>query len=278
LLGIRLILSKARNSLREGEDELKLEKGKSKLTDTQTKISGHIEGALDREFISQNAPAIPDYLTATYWWAYVSPKAIRFFDRESLVNLILFGNFKKLRDRALDRLGFVIEGKTLQIASVYGDFTQKIVDRLTPESELDVIDIVPGQLENLQKKLCENPRLRLLQMDSSALTLAADTYDQVISFFLLHEQPEEVRSKTIQEAWRVVKPGGRLVIVDYHRPRLFNPIRLVLWPILKILEPFALDLWRHGLEQWIPEEMSSQRISKRTFFGGVYQKLVYVKS
>ena len=248
------------------------------MINTQTKASGGIEGVPDGGFIPQNTTSIPNYLTTTYWWAYISPKAIRFFDREFLVNLILFGNFKKLRDRALDRLGFVIEGKTLQIASVYGDFTQKIVDRLTPESELDVIDIVPGQLENLQKKLCENPRLRLLQMDSSALTLAADTYDQVISFFLLHEQPEEVRSKTIQEAWRVVKPGGRLVIVDYHRPRLFNPIRLVLWPILKILEPFALDLWRHGLEQSIPEEMSSQRRSKKTFFGGVYQKLVYVKS
>jgi ubiquinone/menaquinone biosynthesis C-methylase UbiE len=248
------------------------------LIDTHSKISHHTEEVLDGSFISQHTHAIPNYLTTTYWWAYVSPKAIRFFDREFLVNLILFGNFKKLRDRALDRLGFVIEGKTLQIASVYGDFTQKIVDRLTPESELDVIDIVPGQLENLQKKLCENPKLRLMQMDSSDLSLERNTYDQVISFFLLHEQPQEVRSKTIQEAWRVVKPGGRLVIVDYHRPRLFNPIRLVLWPVLKMLEPFALDLWRDGLEKWIPEEMLPQRISKRTFFGGVYQKLVYVKS
>ena len=248
------------------------------MINTHSKISHHTEEALDDSFISQHTYAIPNYLTTTYWWAYVSPKAIRFFDREFLVNLILFGNFKKLRDRALDRLGFVIEGKTLQIASVYGDFTQKIVDRLTPESELDVIDIVPGQLENLQKKLCENSKLRLMQMDSSDLSLETNTYDQVISFFLLHEQPREVRSKTIQEAWRVVKPGGRLVIVDYHRPRLFNPIRLVLWPVLKMLEPFALDLWRDGLEKWIPEEMSPQRISKRTFFGGVYQKLVYVKS
>jgi len=248
------------------------------LIDAHSKISHHTEEVLDGSIISKHTHAIPNYLTTTYWWAYVSPKAIRFFDREFLVNLILFGNFKKLRDRALDRLGFVIEGKTLQIASVYGDFTQKIVDRLTPESELDVIDIVPGQLENLQKKLCENSKLRLMQMDSSDLSLETNTYDQVISFFLLHEQPQEVRSKTIQEAWRVVKPGGRLVIVDYHRPRLFNPIRLVLWPVLKMLEPFALDLWRDGLEKWIPEEMSPQRISKRTFFGGVYQKLVYVKS
>ena len=126
------------------------------MINTQTKASGEIEGVPDGGFIPQNTTSIPNYLTTTYWWAYVSPKAIRFFDREFLVNLILFGNFKKLRDRALDRLGFVIEGKTLQIASEWGDFTKKIVDRLTPESVLDVIDIVPGQLENLKKKLCEN--------------------------------------------------------------------------------------------------------------------------
>lgn len=34
-------------------------------------------------------PGVPDYLVQTYWWAYVSPKAIRFFERPWLVNLIL---------------------------------------------------------------------------------------------------------------------------------------------------------------------------------------------
>jgi hypothetical protein len=32
---------------------------------------------------------VPDYLTEHYWWAYIHPKAVRFFERQWLVNLIL---------------------------------------------------------------------------------------------------------------------------------------------------------------------------------------------
>ncbi|MGE5617140.1 MAG: methyltransferase, partial [Bacillota bacterium] len=69
------------------------------------------------------AAAIPAYLEETYWWAYVHPKAVKFFERQWLVNLILWGNFAKLRDAALETLGDNLSGKSLQVACVYGDFT-----------------------------------------------------------------------------------------------------------------------------------------------------------
>ena len=50
-------------------------------------------------------PGIPQYLETTYWWAYLHPNAVRIFEREWLVNLILWGNFKRLRDLALADLG-----------------------------------------------------------------------------------------------------------------------------------------------------------------------------
>ena len=42
--------------------------------------------------------AIPAYLEQTYWWAYVHPWAVRVFEREWLVNMILWGNYARLRD------------------------------------------------------------------------------------------------------------------------------------------------------------------------------------
>ena len=39
----------------------------------------------------EQAIEAPDYLTAYYWWAYVHPLAVRFFERQWLVNLILGG-------------------------------------------------------------------------------------------------------------------------------------------------------------------------------------------
>lgn len=50
------------------------------------------------------APAVPAYLERTYSWAYVRPQAIRFWDRPWLINFILWGNYERLRDAALDAL------------------------------------------------------------------------------------------------------------------------------------------------------------------------------
>ena len=61
--------------------------------------------------------AIPKYLQDTYWWAYLHPNAVRVFERQWLVNLILWGNFSRLRDAALQEMGEVIDGKVLQVAT-----------------------------------------------------------------------------------------------------------------------------------------------------------------
>ena len=72
----------------------------------------------------------PDYLTAYYWWAYVHPLAVRVFERQWLVNLILWGNYARLRDAALSELGDVLPGRTLQVACAYGDLTGKLSARM----------------------------------------------------------------------------------------------------------------------------------------------------
>ncbi|MGB5611154.1 MAG: hypothetical protein WBM67_00735, partial [Sedimenticolaceae bacterium] len=81
----------------------------------------------------------------------------------------------------------------------------------------------------------------------------------------------------VQEALRVVRPGGKVVFVDYHKPRLINPFRYVMVPILHLLEPFALGLWKREIADWIPEQLQPQSIRKETFFGSLYQKVVIVK-
>ena len=40
---------------------------------------------------------VPRYLLANYWWAYVHPNAVKLFERQWLVNLILWGNYNRLR-------------------------------------------------------------------------------------------------------------------------------------------------------------------------------------
>lgn len=219
-------------------------------------------------------PGIPAYLEKTYWWAYVHPRAVALFERQWLVNLILWGNFERLRDEALDALGQSLTGRTLQVACVYGDFTTRLARRIADDGSLDVVDVLPIQLRNLRAKLPPAAPVRAVHCDSVDLRFDDAVYDQAVLFFLLHEQPEAVREKTLREALRVLKPGGRLVIVDYHLPRWRHPLRYLFRPVLAWLEPFALDLWRAEISTWLPQGFKPTAISKETSFGGLYQKIV----
>jgi ubiquinone/menaquinone biosynthesis C-methylase UbiE len=237
----------------------------------QTDIHPRLPGAHEAH---EPSPAVPAYLAATYWWAYVHPHAVRFFEREWLVNLILFGNYKRLRDRALAALGEPITGHTLQVACVYGNLTRQLLARMRADARLDVVDILPIQLHNLSNKAGHDARLSLVCGDASALPQAEATYDQVLLFFLLHEQPENIRRATLREALRVVKPGGRVVMVDYHRPQPMHPLRPLMRSVFQHLEPFAKDLWDHPLQDYLPHDFAARPLRHETLFGGLYQLLV----
>jgi ubiquinone/menaquinone biosynthesis C-methylase UbiE len=216
-------------------------------------------------------PGIPSYLERVYWWAYVHPKAVYVFERQWLVNLILWGNFGRLRDEAIGLLAPGLGGKTLQIACVYGDLTSRMAAKVPETGQLDVVDILPVQLDNLQRKLPVGHRVGTIHGNSAHLELADGAYDQALLFFLLHEQPEDVRRATLAEALRVVRPGGRLVIVDYHQPKPTHPLRWVMRQILTHLEPFAMDLWRRPVQDWLPPGHQAKVLSHRLSFGGLYQ-------
>jgi len=231
--------------------------------------------------IAESQPArdlkAPHYLTANYWWAYVHPRAIWLFERQWLVNLILWGNYVRLRNAAMAELGEVLPGATLQVACVYGDLTGELSRRVAAGGgRLDIIDVLPMQLENLGHKLPSGAPARLLAMDSADLTLPDASYDRALLFFLLHEQPSQHRERTLSEVFRVVRPGGEIVIVDYARPRWWHPLRYLWRPLLAALEPFALDLWRDEIVRWLPAAAQG-KWRKQSFFGGLYQKVVITR-
>ncbi|MCP4701981.1 MAG: class I SAM-dependent methyltransferase [Gammaproteobacteria bacterium] len=221
---------------------------------------------------------VPNYLEETYWWAYLHPKGVRFFERQWLVNLILWGNFTRLRDTALAEIDRANPGRTLQVACVYGDFTPTLAQRVKPgNGRLDVAEVAPVQLENVSRKLKDCDNVFLHHQDASALSFDDGTFDNTVLFFLLHELPHQTRLRAIREALRVTRPGGKVIFVDYHRPLRKNPFRYIMVPILKTLEPYALDMWKKEIIDWVPEEMMPEEIRKTCYFGELYQKVVMTR-
>ena len=221
-------------------------------------------------------PPIPDYLENTYSWAYLHPWSLRVFERDWVVNLILWGNMKRLTQAVVDEVGQGPCAKTQQLACVYGDFSRALASELADRNaELDLVDVAPIQLMNARDKLAGHDNVRFVHNDATELAAADEEYDLSILFFLMHEQPEPARRATLAEALRVTRPGGRLIVVDYSAPNARLPLKWVMWPILHWLEPFALDLWRQPLTDFLPAGADVRLLQHRQFFGGLYQKAVF---
>jgi phosphatidylethanolamine/phosphatidyl-N-methylethanolamine N-methyltransferase len=89
------------------------------------------------------------------------------------------------------------------------------------------VDLTPAMLRRAVAKV-EDRQIRLAEMDAMDLRFPDNRFDKVVLHHILAVVPDPVRA--LQEAERVTKPGGRLVVLDKFwnrpgRPPLF--VRLV---------------------------------------------------
>ncbi|MBC8337451.1 MAG: class I SAM-dependent methyltransferase [Alphaproteobacteria bacterium] len=215
------------------------------------------------------APAIPDYIKDTYHWAYIDPATVSWLDRGLIVWAILWGNSGRLMRAAFQEIK--PGGSVLQAAYVYGDFSPSLGRHVGPDGSLDVIDIVPLQVDNCRARLRGLPWARIRLAD--AAEPGGGPYDAVCCYFLLHEMPRDKKIDVVRGLLDSVAPGGKVIFVDYHKPARLHPLKGVMNLIWRKLEPFAIDLMETEIEA-LADDGDAFTWSKETFFGGLYQKVV----
>ncbi len=214
-------------------------------------------------------PALPDYLVDTYTWAYLRPASLLLLDNPLVVSSILWGNFRRLMRTACEE--FVPGQKVLQAACVYGSFSESLARTVGSEGSLDVVDVAPLQVENCRRKLRYRPWARVRLADAAAP--GGGPYDGVCCFFLLHEVPDSHKRSVIRGLLDSVRPGGRVVFVDYHKPKFWHPLRGLMSFVWRRLEPFAFGLVDTEIRK-LAEDTDAFTWRKETYFGGLYQKVV----
>jgi len=235
--------------------------------------------AIYRRFIKGG---VPEYLARHYWWAYLWDKGLWFFDHQSVINAILFGQYEKLLQKTLHHVDARPGTRLLQLTCVYGKLTPCLLRQA--RGELHVCDVAKGQLALVRHKaqVARQP-VHLARMNAEALAYGRDAFDQLIVFFLFHELPPEARQHVYDEMARVLKPGGSLLVTEYaampqHHPLCRFP--LTRW-ILGRLEPFLPRFWQEDLTARLEAALRKQGKSLagplhvEYCFGGFYRVLRY---
>lgn len=234
---------------------------------------GEAAGAESRAPLKPSeAVPLPDYLKTTYSWAYLNPVSRALFDQWFVVQGILWGNAGKLVRAVLEE---VEPGQhVLQTACVYGTFSNQLAEYLGPQGALEVIDVAPIQVHHTRRKLKKLPQARVRLAD--AARPGDGTYDAVCCFFLLHEVPRDYKTEIVDALLQAIRPGGKVVFVDYHRPNPRHPLKGLMKMVFAALEPYAHEIWDEEIARYATNgDAYSWR--KSTFFGDLYQKVVVTR-
>lgn len=76
------------------------------------------------------------------------------------------------------------------------------------------IDLSETYLKEAARHLRNRPQARLALAKGEALPLADNSVDAIASLFLFHELPARIRKQMAGEMARVLKPGGRVFLLD----------------------------------------------------------------
>ncbi len=150
---------------------------------------------------------------------WLSRESARLYDHQ--VEVLFGGGADAMRRQALvplarvlrRRRGGVRGARLLDLACGTGRFLTFVKDNY-PRLAVTALDLSPHYLEAAAANLRPWRGVEFVQAPAEATGLPDAAYDVVTCIYLLHELPAKVRRQVAAEAFRVLKPGGALILVD----------------------------------------------------------------
>src|SRR5690349_4170976 len=125
------------------------------------------------------------------------------------------------RRRAIRELKALKPKLILDVATGTGDFAIQAARALNPDKIIGV-DISSGMMEFGRKKIEEkslDKKIELRRGDSENLPFERGNFDAVICAYGVRNF--ENLEKGLEEMYRVLKPGGKMVVLEFSKPYRF---------------------------------------------------------
>ncbi len=136
--------------------------------------------------------------------------------------------FELARYRSIRPLLF--EGLTGRLLDA-GVGTGRNIAFYPPGSEVVGIDLSPAMLRRAARRLKQSAQnVRLMEMNLTELAFADGYFDAAVASFVFCTMPQDARLAALRELRRVVKPDGRVRLLEYAPPQTrFGRLLARLW-------------------------------------------------
>ena len=241
------------------------------------KVDARRHGELDDELRpGEQGDGLPDYYRQNFHFqsdGWLSDHSAALYDTQ--VEVLFTGAADVMRRRAFRPIADWMAGRnqrTLHALDV-GCGTGRLLAFLHsawPGLRLVGLDLSLPYLAEARRLIGRTARVKLQEGAAESLPFGNGSLDLVVSSFLLHELPPEVRAQMLAETARVLKPDGLAVIVDSMQ-KGDHPS----WDGLLDLfphyfhEPYYADYVGGRLEDWAADAGLATITSERAFLSKV---------
>ena len=139
---------------------------------------------------------------------------------DALVWLFTLGREGTFRKRILQLARLAPGEAVLDVGCGTGSLAIEAKRRVGASGAVCAIDASPEMLAGADRKARKaGTEVLFSQAPAQALPFPDARFDVILSTLMLHHLPRKARGPCIDEMARVLKPGGRVLVVDFSKPR-----------------------------------------------------------
>jgi ubiquinone/menaquinone biosynthesis C-methylase UbiE len=206
---------------------------------------------------------------------YSNMRLIKLVDFQPIISAILLFQYKRLVSKIVSGLkqSDLRAKKVLITSCAFGNVIPRVVNAALQAGAERVLiaDIIHNELVHARNKLgALSGKVDFIEDNATSMKQPVGTVDANVMFFLLHELPHHLKGQALSEAGRMLAPGGKLYLAEFHRPELWV-LRALSWTYFKVFEPLGLALWDTHDPLNCLEEMGGWKCERTTYFFGNFQ-------
>ena len=212
---------------------------------------------------------------------YSNMRLIKLVDFQPIISAILLFQYHRLVSKIVSglELSDLRDKKVLITSCAFGNVIPRVVKAAVAAGAERVLiaDIIHNELIHAKSKLGQfSGKVDFIKDNATAMTQADGGVDANVMFFLLHELPHPLKRRALAEAGRMLAPGGKLYLAEFHRPELWV-LRALSWTYFKVFEPLGLALWDTHDPLACLESMGGWKCERTTYFFGNFQIITATK-
>ena len=136
--------------------------------------------------------------------------------------ILMLGKVAQYNQKIISLLNVVDYNRVLDLGCGTGVLTRSIGDKLDDGKGGVSIGIdAAAKMITVARKKRESRTCRFEVAAAEKLPYENSSFDAVVSSMFFHHNPLDLKKRSLNEAFRVLKTGGKLIIADMHTPVTF---------------------------------------------------------